>query len=42
MLPVSWIFYVLQDKFRKVCRDMKRLDSVYNGRLMTQIAETAA
>jgi len=40
--PATGMFYVVQKKYRKVNREVKRIDSAYSGRFLTQLAETTS
>jgi len=35
------VFYVLQRHFRRISREIKRLDSVYTGVVYTHLSETS-
>ena len=41
IVPIMGIFYVLQRHFRRISREIKRLDSVYTGAIYTHLSETS-
>jgi len=38
--PATVLFYALQKKYRRISRELKRMDSIYAGKVLTQLAET--